>query len=127
MKIFKYRTFHQWAKKEKVSDLDLKKAIVEMEKGLITANLGNGLFKQRIARKGQGKRSGYRTILAFKKGDRAFFMYGFAKNERDNINSKEELVYKKLASYYLEIPSSKLGSLIEIGELYEVKNHEKTN
>jgi hypothetical protein len=125
LKIFKYRTFHQWAKKEKISDLDLKNAVDEIERGLITANLGSGLYKQRVARKRQGKRSGFRTILAFKKADRTFFLYVFAKNERDNISHKEELVYKKLAGYYLEISALKLEFLIENGELYEVKHNEK--
>jgi len=44
MRIFKYRTFHQWAKKEKIADTDLKKAIDEIEKGLFDANLGCSLY-----------------------------------------------------------------------------------
>ena len=49
-----------------------------------------------------------------------FFMYGFAKNERDNISAKEEIIYKKLAKYYFEITDSKLRDLIKNGELFEV-------
>lgn len=121
MRIFKYRIFHQWAKKEGISDSALKKAIDEIERGLFDANLGNGLYKQRVARKGQGKRGGYRTILAFKEKDRSVFMYGYAKNDRANISDKEEAVYKKLAAYYLEMPENKLETLIKTGELFEVK------
>ncbi len=121
MRIFKYRTFRQWAKKEGISDSALKKAIDEIEHGLFDANLGGGLYKQRVARKGQGKRGGYRTILAFKEKKRSIFMYGYGKNERANITDKEETVYKKLARYYLEIPDNKLETIIKNGELFEVK------
>lgn len=77
--------------------------------------------KKHVGRKGQGKRSSYRTILAFKEKNRSVFMYGYAKNDRANISNKEEAVYKKLAGYYLEISENKLENLIRIGELFEVK------
>lgn len=121
MRVFKYRAFRQWAKFEKLNDSSLKNAVEEMDKGLFDANLGGGLYKKRVAKAGKGKRGGYRTILAFKQNDRAFFMYGFAKNERDNINIKEEMIYKRLAKFYLEMPDQKIGLLIEKGELYEVR------
>jgi hypothetical protein len=120
MRVFKSRTFHQWAKSERLGDKSLKSAVDEMERGLFEANLGNGLYKKRVARKGQGKSSGYRTIIALKKNDRIVFMYGYAKSERDNISDKEEIAYKKLARYYLDITNSELNILIKIGELFEV-------
>ena len=36
--------------------------------GLIDANLGGEVLKKRVARKGQGKRGGYRVIVAARKG-----------------------------------------------------------
>ena len=120
MKIFKYRVFRKWAKKEGVSDSNLKKAIEDIGNGLFDANLGNGLYKQRVARKGWGKRGGYRTILAFKENDKSIFMYGYAKNDCANISDKEEAVYKKLARYYLEATDRQIENLIKIGELFEV-------
>ncbi len=120
MRILKYRAFHQWAKAERLTDSSLKVAINEIEQGLFEANLGGGLYKKRVARKGQGKRGGYRTIVAFKQSNRFVFMYGFAKNECDNISNKEEIIYKKLAKYYLEITDSKLDVLIKNSELFEV-------
>ena len=88
MRIFKYRTFRQWTKSEKLSDSSLINAINEMERGLFEANLGNGLYKKRIARKGQGKRvADTERLLPSNKMIRAIFMYGYAKNERDNIHS----------------------------------------
>jgi hypothetical protein len=123
MQILKHWIFHKWAKSEGLTDNTLKKAIDEIKQGLFEAHLGSGLYKKRVARQGSGKRSGYRTILAFKQYTRAIFMYGFAKNERD-ISSKEEILYKKLAAYYLEITETKLHDLIKNGELFEVP-HEK--
>src|ERR1700683_1838925 len=59
------------------------------KRGLIDADLGSGLLKQRVARAGEGRSGGYRTIIAYRAGDRAVFLYGFAKNERDNIGDDE--------------------------------------
>jgi len=120
MRIYKYRTFRQWAKGENICDSTLKQAINEIEQGLFEAYFGNGLYKKRIARKGQGKRSGYRTLIALKQGEKAIFMYGYAKNERDNISPREERVYKKLSEHYLKLSDMELINLIKNGELFEV-------
>lgn len=80
MRIFKYQVFRQWAKSESLDDNSLKNAVIEIEKGMFAINLGGGLYKKRIARKGRGKSGGYRTILAYKHHKRTIFMYGFAKN-----------------------------------------------
>jgi hypothetical protein len=122
MSIFKYKQFYSWAKSEELDDNALVIAVNEIEKGLFEANLGSGLYKKRIARKGKGKSGGYRTLLAFKQGDKAFFLYGFSKNERANISKKEEVVLKKLAGCYLRLTEVQLKKLIEDGELIEVKS-----
>ena len=85
MRVFKTKEFKRFARKEKISDDDLCAAIARAERGLVDANLGHGLIKQRIPRKGQGRSGGFRTIIASRHGDRCFFVYGFAKNEMDNI------------------------------------------
>ncbi len=120
MRIFKYRTFRQWAKSEGITDKILKNVVTEMEKGLFEASLGSNLYKKRLAKNGKGKRGGYRVIITFKQHDRTIFMYGYAKNECDNLNAREELVYKKLAKYFLELTDTKLELLIKNGELFEV-------
>ena len=120
MKIFKYKRFHQWAKSEGLEDHLLKKVIAEIENGLFDVNLGSGLYKKRVARKGQGKRGSYRTLIAFKRTNKAIFMYGFAKSERDNIDKMEEDIFKRLAKYYFDTSELQLSVLVKNGELIEV-------
>jgi hypothetical protein len=70
-----------------------------MSGGLYDAELGGGLFKKRIARPGQGKRGGYRTLIASNKGDKWFFVFGFPKNERSNIDNS---AYRSLMANHVE-------------------------
>ena len=79
MKIFKNAWFRRFAKREKISDAMLRKAIARVDRGIIDANLGGHIIKQRIARAGQGKSSGYRTIIIFRKEDKAFLFTGLPK------------------------------------------------
>ncbi len=123
MQVFKNKMFFKWAKSEVLTDATLLKAAREIDQGLIDANLGTHLIKKRIARKGQGKRSGFRTIVVFQKEHRTIFVYGFPKNQRDNINEQEEKGLKKLAQNLISTPDSELKNMINNGDLYEV-NHE---
>lgn len=121
MKIFKHRNFHQWASTEGLTDKVLSEAVDELERGLYEANLGSGLYKKRVALLGRGKRGGYRTLIAFKKNARAFFVYGFAKNVRANINEKEEKIYRQLAKDFMRMSEDGIKKMIESGKLFEVK------
>ncbi len=97
MRIFKAKRFNQWAASEEIADDHLTQVVQEIESGLVDANLGGGLYKKRVAAKGRGKRGGYRTLLAFRFAHRVIFLYGFAKNEQENIGLKEKEVFRKLA------------------------------
>ena len=90
--------FARWADKEGVSDAALLAAMDEISRGLIDANLGGHVFKKRVGIGGRGKSGGVRTLLALRVGDRAFFVFGFAKNERSNVSDKELETLKRLAS-----------------------------
>jgi hypothetical protein len=121
VKIFKHRLFHNWAKSEELADDILWLAINEIEKGLYEANLGGGLYKKRIAISGKGKRSGYRTLVAYKKGEKAFFIYGFSKNTQSNITESELKIYRRLAKDILEMDSTMIKKMVSNGKLVEVK------
>lgn len=121
MRIFQYRNFKQWARKEKISAEKLRTCVDELEQGLFEAHLGNGLYKKRLAKTGQGKRGSYRIILAFQQSKRTFFLYAFAKNKRANISYDEKETYKQIATHYLNATDNIIDKLLETGELIEVK------
>ena len=103
-----------------MSDADLKKAITEMQKGLIVANLGGGVFKKRIGIHGQGKRSSHRTIIFMRIKDKAIFAYGFAKGEKDNITKNELKEFKDMANAFLNLDDEQIDILIDKRNLIEV-------
>lgn len=92
-----------------------------MTNGLFDAELGGGLFKKRIARPGQGKSGGFRTLVATQRGKRWIFLYGFPKNERNNINKDEEEALEKLAAHLLSLSPQALSTAQQAGELIEVE------
>ena len=79
MRVFKTRAVARFCKSEAITDGQLTDAIARAERGLINADLGGGLIKQRVARPGKGKSGGWRTLIAYRKGQRAVFLFGFAK------------------------------------------------
>ena len=122
MKIFKYRTFEKWAKKQGLSDDDLKKAILEIENGLVEANLGGNVYKKRIGKSGQGKRGAYRTILLMKLGDKVIFAHGFSKGEQGNISKNELEGFKVMAEAFLNLSTVQINALIDNKNLIELSN-----
>ena len=123
MRILKQAAFNKFAQKNDISDAALHDAVERAEKGQIAADLGGGVIKQRIAREGEGKRGGFRTIIIFRSMERAFFIYGFPKNKRDNIQSDEKETFKKLATHLLNISDKNVEALIEDGAYVEVKKN----
>jgi len=118
--VYETRWFHRWARKEGVPASALCNAVREMRAGLYDANLGGGLFKKRIARIGQGKSGGFRTLVATNKSTRWVFVFGFSKSERGNIDKDEKDALKKLAAYMLSLPEEAVGRALQAGELMEV-------
>ena len=124
MRIFKTRHFSKWAKKEKLCDHILWQVADEIEKGLTGNKLGGNVYKKRISIHGRGKRGGVRTILAYQANQKLFFIYGYAKNEKENITEEELKAAKMLAKELLEYSDSQLISLFIENVLIEV-NYEK--
>jgi len=120
MTIYKTRWFERWARKQDLSSRALCEAIREMQAGLYEADLGGGLLNKRIARPGQGKSGGFRTLVATNKASKWFFVFGFPKNVRSNIDKDEEESLKKLASHLLSLSPPALVTAQRAGELMEV-------
>lgn len=121
MQAYKTKVFAKWAVSEGLDDEGLASAVVEMDQGLIDARLGGQLVKKRVALPGRGKRGGSRTLVTFKEGEKAFFIYGFAKNERANVSEKELKALKLLAKELLSYSAATLAQATEAGELMEIE------
>ena len=120
MKVFKNAWFGRFARKEKISAGALWDAVERAENGQIDANLGGGVIKQRIARPGESKSKGYRSIVLFRKGELSFFVYGFSKSELGNIRADEEAQFKKMAKHVLSLTDAQLSELVANGQFEEV-------
>ena len=97
MRVFKNTWFARFADREGITDSELREMVNQLEAGKADANLGGGVYKVRVARSGEGKSGGYRAIVFFRSEERTFFVYGFSKSDRDNIDEGELKVYKKKA------------------------------
>jgi len=120
MRIFKTKWFARWSSSQDLTDTALAEAAAEIVRGLVDASLGGQVFKKRVASRGRGKSSSTRTVVAFRQGDRAIFMYGFAKKGRANISEKELKALKLLARELLSYTKPALEKAIKAGELIEV-------
>ena len=120
MRIFTNAWFRRFARREKIDNKTMQAAVARADRSLIEADLGGGVIKQRIARPGKGKSGGYRTIIIFRQGEKAFFIYGYAKSKRSNIEQDEVEVFRKAARELLALSDTKIMQLIENGALTEV-------
>jgi hypothetical protein len=119
--------FVRFARKERIVDRTLREVVEQADRGLIDADLGNGLIKQRVARFGRGKSGGYRTIIIYRSERRAIFVFGFSKSSMANLEPDELEGYRKLASVYLGKSERDMDGYVAEGALSEVKDDEKEN
>ncbi len=122
MRVFKLKSFSRFCRRADIDDAMLSAAVRDIEAGLIDANLGGGVIKQRVARKGSGKSGGFRTIVVAKIGQRALFVKGFAKKDIDNIGDRELADLKRLAAIALELEKSAVATLLRDGDWIEVRD-----
>lgn len=120
MRVFKVKPFARFQRKEGMSDAVLRRAVREAEAGLIDADLGHGLIKLRVARPGGGKRGGYRTIIAYRRRDRAVFLYGFAKNDKADLAPDEREILVKRGAAWLTADDDLIEAAIMDERLMEL-------
>lgn len=121
MRIFKTKWFVRYARREQIKDRSLREAVLRAEQGLVDADLGGNVIKQRVARAGQGRSGGYRMLVAFRSKARAVFLYGFAKNERDNIDKDELATLREIAAAWLAADIDQIERAIAKGVLQEIE------
>lgn len=120
--VLKTRLFARWMRKTSLTDDALLHAIDEMERGLVDADLGGGVFKKRVAASGRGKRGGGRVLIATNRENRWIFVFGFEKNDRETITQAELAFLQRIARDLLECSDSALETAIGSGELQEVRH-----
>jgi hypothetical protein len=125
MRIFKTKWLVRYVRRERIADRSLREAIERAGRGLIDADLGGGIIKQRVARSGQGRSGGYRMLVAYRTGARAVFLYAFAKNERENIDPDELLTLREIGASWLAADTRQIAQALEEGNLQEVSDGEK--
>jgi hypothetical protein len=125
VRIFKTKWLVRYTRRERIADRSLREAIERAGRGLIDADLGGGIIKQRVARSGQGRSGGYRMLVAYRAGARTVFLYAFAKNERENIDSDELLTLREIGASWLAADARQIAQALEDGNLQEVSDGEK--
>jgi hypothetical protein len=125
VRIFRTKWFARFARRERLSDRSLCEAISRAERGLIDADLGSGIIKQRVARAGQGRSGGYRMLIAYQAGSRAVFLYGFAKHERENIDPDELLTLREIGAAWLAADARRIAQAIDQRALQEVPHDDQ--
>ena len=118
-------THTRFARKAQIADATLCEAVRNAEQGLIDADYGGGVIKQRLPRYNEGKSGGYRSVVLFRKQERSFFVYGFAKNEQDNISESDERDFKELAQALLGASDAEVESLVRASKYVEVKYNDE--
>ena len=121
MQIYKTKGFARFARRQSIDDESLCEAIERAERGLIDADLGVGVIKQRAPRAGQGRSGGFRTIVLYRTETRAVFVDGFAKSEHDNIDDDDLERFRELAVEFLGYDSMQVTELVEAGAWIEVE------
>lgn len=125
MRIFLNRAFQRFALKERIADAALCEAVARAERGLVDADLGGGVVKQRIPRPNEGRSGGFRSIILYRTEDRAFFVHGFAKSERENIDRSQLADLKDLAALVLGYDDDQLAEAVGAERMREVACHEQ--
>jgi hypothetical protein len=124
MSVYVTKEFARFARKAGLADAKLFQAAQDVAAGHYDADLGGGVFKQRVAREGGGKSGGFRTIILFRVGSHSFFAHGFAKSDKANVSAKELKALKRLADVLLGFSEQQLEEAHAAGELIEVANND---
>ncbi len=121
MRIFKTKGVARFTRRQHIDDESLREAIERADRGLIDADLGGGLIKQRVARPGQGRSGGFRMIVAYLVAGRAVFLHGFAKSDRDNIEDDDLQTLRTIGENWLAASSEIVEQALEEGKLMEIE------
>jgi hypothetical protein len=114
------KEFARFARREGIGDDALLEALDRAERGLVDADLGGNLIKQRVHRPGQGRRGGFRTVIVWRARELSFFVFGFAKKDKADLTPREYDAYRKIAALLLRHTDESIKRAIEVRELVEL-------
>lgn len=120
MRVFKTKAFTRFARGMRITDASLREAVVRAERGLVDADLGGGVIKQRVARAGQGRSGGFRILIAYRARTRSVFLFGFAKNEMENIDDDELATLRDIAADWFKADDKAIARAMKEGKIVEV-------
>ena len=120
LSVYKSKPFARFQRKAGITDAELWSAAQAADRGVMDADLGGGVVKQRIARAGKGKSGGSRSIILFRKGSRAVYVYGFEKKDRANIKADELEAFRELAAVILGYTEAEMAKRVQAGALLAV-------
>lgn len=128
MRIFKSKTLARFTRQNRIPDASLVPAVERATRGFdadFDADIGGRIIEQRVARPGEGKRGGFRLLIGFG-SERSVFLFGFAKNERENIDEAELMTLREIAASFLTASDARLAQALKNGTLIEVQNGDET-
>ena len=125
LSVYKTKAFARFARKARISDADLWEAANLANQGSSDADLGGGVFKLRLARAGEGKSGGFRTLLVLRIEDRAVYLYGYEKRDRANIDQRELKVLHGLAEAILGYTEIEIANRVNDGDFIEIERPEE--
>ena len=119
MRVFKSKEFARFARKNVIADAQLCQVVDDIHAGRIDADLGGSVYKQRVARTGEGKSGGFRTILLLRWKEVCIFIFGYAKKDQANITFADVAIYREIAKNLL-LRDDLIEAAISEGRLFEV-------
>jgi hypothetical protein len=122
VRVFKTKAFARFARRERIADHALREAIARAERGLIDADLGGGIIKLRLARPGQGRSGGFRLLAAYRASQLGIYLYGFAKNERDNVDDDQLQELRKAARFFFGLTDAEVDLAVSASKLTEISD-----
>jgi hypothetical protein len=125
LRVFATKSFARFARSERIPDASLCEAVRRAERGLVDADLGGGVIKQRVARPGQGRSGGFRVLIAYRADTRSVFLFGFAKNARANVDDDELATLRDIAKAWLQADAPRLARALDEGLIKEVNYEEE--
>ena len=112
-RVFKSAWFAKAAKKARIGNKELLKAIAQVMAGQAD-DLGGGVYKKRLAD------NQYRSIILARGGDWWVYEYLFAKQDRANIDEGELRGFRNLAKDYAALSAKQVEALTATGDWIEI-------